>query len=137
MSVQWTPALAVGVEIIDRQHKELFRHVDNLMEAMKRARGRTEIGKMVAFLGAYVVEHFQEEEKYMQEFAYPDYKSHKQEHDSLVQEYGGMKNTFLSSGLNAIEVVKIQRRLVDWLEHHIGEADKALGLFLVGKVKSA
>jgi hemerythrin len=134
MSVQWTPALAVGIEIIDDQHKELFRRVDSLMEAMKWAKGRTEIRTVIAFLGTYVVEHFQQEEVYMQEFAYPDYKSHKQEHDSLVQEYKGMKNTLLTSGLNAMEVVKIQRRLVDWLGHHIGEADKALGLFLAGKV---
>jgi hemerythrin len=133
MNVQWTPTLAVGVEIIDNQHKELFRRVEGLMEAMKRARGRMEIGSLVAYLGTYVVEHFQQEEKYMQEFAYPDYAGHKQEHEKLVEEYGGMKNTLMTVGLNAIEVVKIQRKLVDWLEHHIGESDKALGKYLAGK----
>ncbi|MHB9035807.1 MAG: hemerythrin domain-containing protein, partial [Armatimonadota bacterium] len=59
MAVQWTPDLAVGVREIDDQHRELFKRVNDLLEAMSKGKGRDEIAKVVAFLGNYVVTHFE------------------------------------------------------------------------------
>jgi len=70
MSIKWTPALAVGVSAIDQQHKELFDHVAKLIDAMKNS-DAAEVGRLMDFLGAYVVEHFRMEEGLMQRYAYP------------------------------------------------------------------
>ncbi len=39
MPIEWTQDLAVGVKIIDEQHKEIFRRVDALLEACKAGKG--------------------------------------------------------------------------------------------------
>lgn len=41
MPIEWTQDLAVGVKIIDEQHKEIFRRVDSLLDACKAGRVRT------------------------------------------------------------------------------------------------
>lgn len=32
MAIEWTPALSVGVEYIDNQHKEWFEKANNLLK---------------------------------------------------------------------------------------------------------
>jgi hemerythrin len=72
MAVAWTEELATGIEVIDDQHKELFRRIDGLLEACKAGKGREAVAGVLAFLENYVVEHFAAEEKIPRQFI-PEY----------------------------------------------------------------
>lgn len=57
----------VGHAVIDRQPAGLFDAVNKLHDAMKSGAGREEIGRTLAFLRTYTVEHFSAEEASMRE----------------------------------------------------------------------
>lgn len=46
----WHPGLSVGIELIDEQHKELFRRADMLFEAGRKGQAKEYIGELMAFL---------------------------------------------------------------------------------------
>ena len=130
MAIEWTPDLAVGVEEIDNQHKELFKRVDSLLVAMRDGKGKDEIGTIVTFLQDYVVTHFGAEEAYMARYFYPGQVQHKAEHTRFVKDFLDLKSSLEAGGSGSTFIVMINRQVGDWLRSHIGKTDKALGEFL-------
>ncbi|MFZ5627087.1 MAG: bacteriohemerythrin, partial [Bacillota bacterium] len=98
MAVNWTPALAVGVAEIDRQHQELFRRIDNLLTAMSQGKGKEEVGNILKFLEDYVVVHFAAEEKLMQSHNYPAFNEHLAQHQAFIQDFAKLKEQFNREG---------------------------------------
>jgi hemerythrin len=129
MTLKWTSDLAVGVKEIDNQHKELFRTVNSLLEAMNKGNGKEEVRKVIGFLEGYVVKHFNTEEEFMTRYGYLNYAAHKSEHLIFVREFTGMKRE-LENGVTASAVLKIHRRVADWLIDHVAGTDKAMGAFV-------
>ena len=132
MTIEWTPDLATGHEAIDGQHRELFRRVDGLLDAM-RLGDRDEIGRLFEFLGAYVVEHFGDEERLMREAGYPGLNVHKAAHDRFVREYADLRWLYDASGASTAVAIKTQAWMSDWLSSHIGRTDVALARHLRGE----
>jgi hemerythrin len=127
--VRWTQNLATGDAEIDAQHVELFRRVNALHEAMQRG-DRTEVGRLIAFLGRYVEAHFAAEDRAMAETAYPGFPSHRGAHARFVREYRAMSETFERVGPTVALTVQVKSWLVAWLEHHIAGSDVALARWL-------
>ena len=50
MAMQWNENLAVGVDVIDNQHKGIISRINSLLNAMSQGKGRDEIGKVLTFL---------------------------------------------------------------------------------------
>ena len=59
MAIQWNEELATGVLEIDNQHKEIFARINRLLEASSQGKGKQEVGRMIDFLGDYVISHFE------------------------------------------------------------------------------
>ena len=136
MGIEWNPELATWFVEIDNQHKELFKRVNDLLDAMRVGKGRDEVGKVLKFLEDYTVYHFGNEENYMKKYSYPDYEGHKDQHTSLINDIKKMKVQFEKEGATSLMVIDIQQELGDWLMVHIGQVDKALGKFLKEKIKN-
>ncbi|MDK2992590.1 MAG: hemerythrin [Clostridiales bacterium] len=134
MAIQWDQSLSVGIDKIDNQHKELFNRVNALLDACNQGKGKQVVGEIIDFLGDYVVTHFGAEERYMQQYNYPDYGAHKAMHDGFIDSFGQLKKKFESEGPGIQLVLQTNRTVVDWLIKHIGNTDKALGTFLKTKM---
>ena len=132
MTIEWTPDLATGHERIDGQHRELFRRLDGLLDAM-RLGDRAEIGRLFDFLGSYVAEHFGEEERIMREAGYPGMNVHKAAHDRFVREYGELRRLYETSGAARAVAIKTEAWIVDWLSSHIARTDVTLARHLRGE----
>jgi hemerythrin len=137
--MQWTQALSVGIDIIDEQHKELFEKINDLVEAIRSHTCKYKIGDVVKFLEDYVVFHFGEEEKFMLELGYPDYKHHKAQHEEFMRNIERIKEILptLEGGRKPGSYdlsVETNQLVVDWIIEHISQVDKSLGKFLSGKV---
>ncbi len=133
MAIQWTPDLAVGVEKIDGQHKELFRIADELLEAMRLGRGKAEATRALLFLEQYLIDHFGLEEKAMVAHGYPGYADHKAQHEAFVRDFFDLKKSHQELGPTTGLVIEINNRVCVWLRNHIAKTDKALGAFLLGR----
>jgi len=133
MAVAWTEELATGIEVIDNQHKELFRRIDGLLEACKAGKGREAVAGVLTFLENYVVEHFAAEEKIQRDNLYPEYSNHKAMHAAFIDDVAKLKQQFEDEGPSLAMVMVTNRKVVDWLVHHIKKSDKALGNYLKSK----
>lgn len=137
MVLQWTEALATGVEEIDNQHKELFRRINNLRDAMKQGKGRMDIGTLLKFLEDYVVSHFSAEEKFMARENYPDTDYHKEQHSRFREAFAKLKGELEAGTTEFTDLVvtsETNSLLGNWWINHISKVDKALGAFLKTKV---
>lgn len=129
MGIQWSANLSTGIEWQDRHHKELFKRITRLLDAMNLGHGKEEVGSLFKFLDEYIVYHFEAEEQAMSKYDYPGAFLHTAEHTNFIEDISALREEFeknASSGL----VIKVQRQVVDWLLNHIGGPDKKLGAFL-------
>jgi len=131
-AIRWTPALAIGHAEIDEQHRELFRRVAALLEAMTEGDG-TAATRLFDYLGTYAADHFAAEEQLMRESSFPGLTVHKAAHDRFVRDYQALKELHHSSGANGAVTVKAKSWLVEWLQKHIGNTDVQLARYLVKK----
>lgn len=130
MGIEWRDSLAIGVEEIDSQHKELIRRFNSLLTACEAGKGIDELKKLLTFLDDYVVEHFTNEEKLQRKYNYPSYASHKMEHDSFVARIKAVQEEIKSEGVAIHNVIETNNMLLKWLLNHISKVDIELGKFL-------
>jgi len=130
MAFEWTTDISTGVPEIDKQHQELFKRINDLLEACQQQKGKEEVGRFLVFLEEYVIEHFNAEEKIMTGRRYPGLSAHKQEHEHFKQRIATIKKEFLEFGATIHVVLLAVRTAGDWLVSHIRKTDKALGEFL-------
>jgi hemerythrin len=127
MALQWRADMSIGVEKIDAQHRQLVEQVSSLLDACTQGKGKQEVGRMMAFLGEYVLTHFADEEELQLKSGYPGYREHKALHEQFVREYGLLNQQLLAEGASVRFTLQVNRTVVDWLVQHISKADKALG----------
>ena len=130
MAIAWTSDLATNVDEIDNQHKELFRRINSLLDACNQGRGKAEVQNVITFLEEYVISHFDEEERYMEKYSYPDAGTHKAQHKEFMKNFSDLKSQFETDGPGVHIVISTNQMVVDWLRTHIQKLDKALGAFL-------
>ncbi len=130
MGIQWRDSLAIGVEEIDNQHKELLHHFDRLLKACEEGKGKSELASLLSFLDDYVVRHFKDEEAIQRLRGFPGYEAHKQEHDSFITRLRALKQEIAAKGVAIHHVMETNNMLLKWLINHISKVDTELGKYL-------
>ncbi|MFT3914632.1 MAG: hemerythrin family protein [Anaeromyxobacteraceae bacterium] len=125
----WSPALLTGHATIDGQHRQIFARIEALHQAMSR-RERPDTNSLMDFLGAYVIDHFTEEERLMRDRAYPGYAGHLAQHSKFIRDFTALNQEVLTRGPTEHLSRRTRAWLVEWLRWHIMGADAALGVFL-------
>ncbi|MBT9136793.1 MAG: Bacteriohemerythrin [Firmicutes bacterium] len=133
MAIKWHESLAVGVAEIDEQHQELFRRLNQLLEACNQGKGKESVRELVTFLQEYVVLHFAAEEKLQRLSGFPEYALHRAKHAEFMRAAGQLKFTLEEQGPTLSFIIAVNKVVVDWLVQHISKMDKDLGRFLAAK----
>jgi hemerythrin len=126
MTMGWDASMTTGVILVDNEHQELFRQVDNLNKAMLEGKGRDEIGKLLNFLGDYVAKHFAHEEQAMDQYRCPAEVANKAAHNQFIAKFKELKTRFDSAGANSALTIEIHDTLRNWLVQHIRQIDTQL-----------
>ena len=134
MALEWTEKIAVGVKLIDDQHKELFDRTNRLLETCKNGGSQEEVINSLSFLQDYVSKHLRDEEHLQEEHNYPEMEAHKEQHQIFLEKVALIKADIDSRGATLVNVMKTTNLFVSWLSKHISQEDKKLGDFLAGKV---
>lgn len=130
MPILWSEDLATNILSIDSQHKELFRLINELLSACREGKGTDYVGKAINFLEDYVKTHFQTEERYMQIYNYPQFNTHKIQHEKFVESFLELKNRFLKEGATLSLTLSISNTIVNWLTNHIRRVDGEMAKYL-------
>lgn len=130
MGISWRDDLALGVDAIDSQHKELLTRFDLLLSACKQGKGRDELLHLLNFLDEYVIQHFGDEERLQVSSAFPDYEAHRREHQAFIGRIAALKERMNSEGVQLDHVLDTNKLLLDWLIQHISVRDREIGRHL-------
>lgn len=113
----WSDECLVGIEIIDNQHKNFFRMLDELVSLNSKEDKEEEILQIINKFEQYTIYHFSTEEGFMDKNNYPDIERHKNLHKLYAKKIMFFKNEY-TNGNHAIleEMTDYARR---WLLYHI------------------
>ena len=123
--LKWTKEeYGTNVDVCDQQHQELFKRINMLNDAVSEGQ-RAEIGSRLDNLINYVVEHFQTEERLMEEKSFNGLVKHREEHDNLVSTCADLQKKFHA---NEAEIEQeTMAFLKNWLNQHIPVTDRSYG----------
>lgn len=126
--IEWRDEYNIGVEVVDRAHKELFsivRKIINLSEDDTKSRKACAEG--IKFFKNYVSEHFLQEEEYMRSIKYKHYLAHKRRHDLMKCEtVPALEKELVESGYSNKAVEHFYNICIGWLTTHIIVEDQAI-----------
>jgi len=130
MAFNWSPALETGNPIIDSQHKELIKAINNLLTACQQGQAADKAGPTLDFLISYTKRHFADEEALQKKSNYPDLQNHRKLHESLLKTVADLSTDLKKSGPTPVIVNKLVRNVGDWLVSHIQKEDTKVAAHL-------
>lgn len=122
----WTEAWATGNTMIDAEHKELFRAINELLEACTSGHGQDRIASTMKFLIDYTAQHFGDEEALQQNSHYPDYPRHKTLHENFKKTVADLDKKLKEQGPTPTLITQVSSSTGGWLITHIAQEDKRL-----------
>lgn len=114
MKLEWQDMYSVNVKEIDEQHKTIFEIINKLFGL--NPGDKESLIRIIDEMQEYSKYHFGVEEKYFQEFSYPD----KEPHEEMHRAYIAKVQEFKESGADFNEVRDF---LIKWWTGHIQGAD--------------
>ncbi|MFW5837656.1 MAG: bacteriohemerythrin [Desulfovibrionaceae bacterium] len=134
--VQWDGSQALGVDIIDKQHKHLYEVINSLHNKLHAPHAdKSSLVTTVDSMRQYVRFHFTTEEELLKRYGWPNLEEHKQLHREFALKADELlikAETDLNRALREALVF-----LVGWLVNHIEGQDQMYGPFLRDKMGEA
>ena len=127
--MEWSDEYKVGLSVVDSQYKRLFSLMAELEEALQ---GTVEIDVVEEILGTleqYKSRHFQMEEKYMTESAYPGLEEQRQAHASFDKRFREIGGLLAEKGPSSELLGILHSELGEWLKNHVTSLDLEFGKY--------
>ncbi len=129
--VTWKDEYSVGIESIDRDHKKLLNLINNLQNSALYYTGEDFERQALKELVDYTEYHFKREETLMEENGFPDFESHRQEHQKMTEKVKEMVVAYERDDEKTI--VELAQFLKNWLISHINGSDQEYSGYLIKK----
>jgi hemerythrin len=122
----WNPAWETHLEPVDSQHRELFRRMEAVAQAIDHSNEADEIANTIVYLSGYIDIHFGTEEALMVRSGFPGLEMHRSAHRGLQERVALLLQELdREEGASPDDFLEF---LVDWLINHIDTYDRALAL---------
>lgn len=119
----WNDRLETKIKMIDDEHQILVDKINKLVAALEMHLVDHDNKKLLESfddMASYTIEHFTDEERFMQSFQYPQFESHKKIHEKLLNEVGNFRDQITKNALDHKILVNFLR---NWLVSHIMGVD--------------
>jgi len=133
--MEWSDRFKTGMPEIDSQHRQLFKCINDLHEAMKGGQGNEVVGHTLRFLRNYTARHFRDEESAMAKMGYPGLLAHKKLHEGFVRRVSSW-TTDTGPGRTSM-TIDVSSSLSEWLRGHILVEDMKYAAHVPQKRKAA
>lgn len=125
---EFTDAYLVGIDLIDREHKEIFRIADRMFQMLKyygTSAGYDDIVTVLNELKVCIAEHFGDEEAYMESIHYEGLDAQKRAHTAYLDKLENInRDEALANPQKYFQ--KLIEFLIGWLIDHITKVDKKI-----------
>lgn len=129
--LHWDDAYSTGIEAIDNDHRRLLNLVNQFQTAIHYPTGETFEREALDALVDYTKTHFAREEALMEQYDYPDYAAHKQEHQRMIAKVEELMARYSKAPARTLEEALLF--LKKWLIEHIGGTDQQYAGFFRSK----
>ena len=120
--IEWNDKYSVNISLIDEQHKKLFEIINKAIIVNKHGKVAKDVLGILDEMTEYALMHFEVEERYMKEFDFPEYLTHRKEHIDFTNNTIDYKNRVVGGDFQIINV--ILEYLKQWLVNHIQVTDR-------------
>ncbi|GHU41486.1 hemerythrin [Clostridia bacterium] len=119
----FTPDLVTGNALIDSQHKELIKAIDDLITACSSGKGSAHLDATLKFMADYTAKHFGDEEKLQRQYKYPDAINHRKLHEGFKAVVRDLGKQLHDEGPTLKLVSAVNSNIGGWLVKHIKRED--------------
>lgn len=124
----FTEDFMTGITLIDEEHKELFRIIDEVRELIENAfipDKYDEIVRLLTELKDYAEHHFQDEEEYMESIHYAGLEAQKKAHAVYIEHLAEIDLEDMDANQQE-SLYELLDFLTEWLLNHILKMDKKI-----------
>lgn len=126
---KFTDEFLIGIDLIDAEHKQLFRTIDDayhlVINQVDVKQNSTEIMEILNRLKDYTIEHFQDEEDYMESINYSGLEAQKRAHATFINRMDDITLEKIENNAQKYMESLIEF-LLCWLINHILQSDKKI-----------
>ena len=125
---EWNKNFNIGVDSIDNAHRKLFSIVRKLINlSQNEHNGQWACAEGIKYFKRYAIEHFTDEEAYMQSIDYSGYKIHKRLHDDMrYKTLPALEKDLSESNYSQESIHHFLGICLGWLTAHIMIEDRAI-----------
>lgn len=127
---EWREEYEIGVENIDKAHRQLFRIVNRIINNFMDTdfdKNKTTCIEAIKYLKSYTVNHFAEEEAYQRSISYGGYKVHKKIHDNMRDVViPALESEVVSKSYSREALEHFAGACAGWLAAHVLVEDQAI-----------
>lgn len=131
--MSWSEILSLGDPEIDEQHRTLFALLNGLYNALLDGSARQRQSLLFSDLTAYTRLHFQNEERYFEQFGYPELEVHARAHKELTDRLSTFRERY-ERGEEDL-TLDLLRFLGDWIISHVMQMDMRYRSFFAEVVR--
>lgn len=128
---EWKDEYVVNIKIIDAQHKMFIDICNQLIHAINEERCKEEMSSVFFALSHFALNHFANEEIYLSEFQYPEFKRHREFHKQFIETIADLQNKY-KDGQEGV-CLELVIYLKNWFHNHVRKYDKDVVEFLKEK----
>lgn len=135
---EWDERFNIGVDSIDKAHRKLFSIVHKLIDLSKdKSSGQWACAEGIKYFKNYTIQHFADEEAYMQSIGYKGYEIHKHLHDDMrYKTLPALEKDLTESNYSQEAIHHFIGICVGWLTAHIIIEDRAIAGMISNKWKT-
>ncbi len=119
---------SLGIAQIDKNHKKIITILQNLKKDVEGGDAyvfsKDNIKQLVGEAQDFATQHFREEEELMITFGYPQYRSHRNEHDLFFEKLEYLSKLAFDENIQKEEVREFIVFLNEWFSNHICNIDR-------------
>lgn len=118
-TMEWSEALELGVDAMDGTHRQFVQHLNALGEA-------SDADMLACFdaFYAHTVEHFAQENEWMQQINFPPVHCHTAEHEGVLEVMREVRGHLQAGNYEVGRV--LARELAAWFQGHAATMDAML-----------
>lgn len=122
----WTEKLSTGVPRIDEEHREIFRQLNEIRDALQQGQDAAVVNHLAEVLLDYAYLHFHHEEHAMA-CAHCTRQEHNcQAHRQFIERLRTWLCLMNSGQLTRATILSLHTETSLWIQHHIQEIDVGL-----------
>ena len=130
----WDERFSVGDAMMDTQHMQWIRYINELYDAIREGKGDEEQTEILDNIIIYTQYHFASEERFLKRIEYSGLEAHHEIHQRMAERARSLqKDIRAGRGDLCLDLITLLRT---WLVDHIMDEDKKYAAYIAEHLKN-